>query len=453
MTASFIQNVRKGRNQAKRHLAEKAEQAKHEQQEASTRLPYRHVPTHAYSDAISSAPPSWRDDDRTRIRELNRSRNEMMASGIDLVSPNVGSSLSVASYKTAYGTPIPVFPRNYDYPNVPSPWRDGSNAEGDGYFNDIGNRNKGKDVARPFQLGHLGIPSRMPSERVSLRSYQSVTNAGGIPRRSEDEPESRGELQPQVSRRNSGHSDATHHTLHRLHPSSQPRKSSDVSKQQAPDRYYPPPAKSTFYSTPRTPSSLPLNKDMPTPFPPSMVPPSMDNFIISGVTSAANSNRNSDSSSDHERMTVRSTAPTSISPSPTPSNAGEQVSSAHKNRTASIASSMVSTDAHMVQGVPSKTRRRLSKSKQPQAVQAGTPKAVQGNPGRTASGSAQPSNKPPPITAATTIRELHQPPQSPSTPEARKTLKKLNKPSKGSRTGKKWWWIFGRGKKAAVSGA
>ena len=74
---SIFSGIRKSRRQAKEHNAKLAEQKKLEEE----KVPYKHVPTHAATDAFASAPPSWREADRTRIVEQNRRRSAMAASG------------------------------------------------------------------------------------------------------------------------------------------------------------------------------------------------------------------------------------------------------------------------------------------------------------------------------------------------------------------------------------
>ncbi|RFU72268.1 hypothetical protein TARUN_9988 [Trichoderma arundinaceum] len=115
---SIFSRMRKSRQQAKEHNAKLAEQEKKEVDKA----PYRHVPTHAATDAIASAPPSWREADRQKIQEQNRRRSAMAASGHHMNmpgAPRVGSSLSHVSYPTdKNATPMVRLPRAYSYTGV-----------------------------------------------------------------------------------------------------------------------------------------------------------------------------------------------------------------------------------------------------------------------------------------------------------------------------------------------
>lgn len=123
---SIFSHLRKSRQQAKEHNAKLAEQKKKEQE----KIPYRHVPTHAATDAFASAPPSWREDDRPRIVEQNRRRSAMAASGHHMNMPGpgiprVGSRLSRVSYPGEDVAPMVRLPRAYSYNGV-SPYPDRS---------------------------------------------------------------------------------------------------------------------------------------------------------------------------------------------------------------------------------------------------------------------------------------------------------------------------------------
>ncbi|KAH8173348.1 hypothetical protein LIA77_07603 [Sarocladium implicatum] len=118
---SIFSSIKKSRQSAKSHNAKLAEQKKIE--ESAT--PYRHVPTHAASDAFASAPPSWRDADKERIVEENRRRSAMAASGHHMNmpgTPRVGSRVSYAAYPSS-GTAspmVPPIPRAYSHTGVPA---------------------------------------------------------------------------------------------------------------------------------------------------------------------------------------------------------------------------------------------------------------------------------------------------------------------------------------------
>ncbi|RDA95024.1 hypothetical protein CP533_2127 [Ophiocordyceps camponoti-saundersi (nom. inval.)] len=113
---SIFSHIRRSRQQAKEHAAKLAEQDKKAQQ---TQPPYRHVPTHAASDAFASAPPSWREQDRPRILEENRRRSALAAAGHHMNMPGmprVGAShLSLVSYPSGDVSPMVRLSRASSY--------------------------------------------------------------------------------------------------------------------------------------------------------------------------------------------------------------------------------------------------------------------------------------------------------------------------------------------------
>ncbi|KAL6893274.1 hypothetical protein GGI43DRAFT_424765 [Trichoderma evansii] len=151
---SIFSRLRKSRQQAKEHNAKVAEQEKKEE----VKTPYKHVPKHAATDAIASAPPSWREDDRQKIQEQNRRRSAMAASGHSMNMPGVprvGSNLSYVSYPTDNNTtPTVRLPRAYSYTGV-SPYTSNHSRNTVSSMPDVGSQfaayaasTKGKEVAR-----------------------------------------------------------------------------------------------------------------------------------------------------------------------------------------------------------------------------------------------------------------------------------------------------------------
>jgi hypothetical protein len=117
---SIFSRLKKSRQQAKEHNAKLAQQ---EKKEDEVKIPYRHVPKHAAVDAIASAPPSWREDDRQKIQEQHRRRSAMAASSSHSMNmpgmPRVGSGLSHVSYPTDNdATPMVRLPRAYSYTGI-----------------------------------------------------------------------------------------------------------------------------------------------------------------------------------------------------------------------------------------------------------------------------------------------------------------------------------------------
>ncbi|UKZ60788.1 uncharacterized protein TrAtP1_002059 [Trichoderma atroviride] len=154
---SIFSRLKKSRQQAKEHNAKLAQQEKEEE----TKTPYRHVPKHAAADAIASAPPSWREDDRQKIQEQNRRRSAMAASSSHSMNmnmpgmPRVGSGLSHVSYPTDNAaTPMVRLPRAYSYTGV-SPYTSTHSRTTASSMPDVGSQfaayaasTKGKEAVR-----------------------------------------------------------------------------------------------------------------------------------------------------------------------------------------------------------------------------------------------------------------------------------------------------------------
>ncbi|KFA65224.1 hypothetical protein S40285_01516 [Stachybotrys chlorohalonatus IBT 40285] len=187
---SIFSSIRRSRQSAKVHNAKAAEEKKKEG--AST--PYKHVPVHAASDALASAPPGWREADRGRVVEQNRRRSAMAASGHNMAMPampRVASSLSCVSYPSENVSPMVHLPRTFSYNSVPTGYgsRDVMYSVPDlpephqpGSF-------KGKEVAR----GH-GVAARRSSRRSSPSSSKgeiSPVGSSGDSSTSQDDLEMR----------------------------------------------------------------------------------------------------------------------------------------------------------------------------------------------------------------------------------------------------------------------
>lgn len=92
---------------------------KEKEKEVESKVPYKHVPTHAAFDALSGAPASWNYDDRPKIKEQNKRRSQMAIS-------RTGSSLSTVSYMNAAASSssAPYIPRNVSYNSYNPTWFD-----------------------------------------------------------------------------------------------------------------------------------------------------------------------------------------------------------------------------------------------------------------------------------------------------------------------------------------
>lgn len=180
---SIFSRMRKSRQQAKEHNAKIAEQEKKE----TEKTPYKHVPTHAATDAIASAPPSWREADRQKIQEQNRRRSAMAASGHHMNmpgAPRVGSSLSHVSYPTdKSATPMVRLPRAYSYTGV-SPYSASYSREIAGSMPDVGSQftayaasAKGKEAVRVSVSGYNTSRTSPTSSQEESESSSGSTSS------------------------------------------------------------------------------------------------------------------------------------------------------------------------------------------------------------------------------------------------------------------------------------
>lgn len=175
---SIFSRMRKSRQQAKEHNAKLAEQEKKE----TEKTPYRHVPTHAATDAIASAPPSWREADRQKIQEQNRRRSAMAASGHHMNmpgAPRVGSSLSHVSYPTDKSATPMRMPRAYSYTGV-SPYSASYSRDVAHSMPDVGSQftayaasAKGKEAVRVSVSGY-STPRTSPTSSQGSSSLSSA---------------------------------------------------------------------------------------------------------------------------------------------------------------------------------------------------------------------------------------------------------------------------------------
>ncbi|KAI1322255.1 hypothetical protein F5Y16DRAFT_49578 [Xylariaceae sp. FL0255] len=255
---SVFSIIRRGRAQAKDQKSKQAEQ----QKEEAVKLPYKHVVTHAASDALATAPSSWKHDDRTKIIEQNKRRSAMIASGMSSHGlPRVGSSVSFASHPSVYSSPIPPMPKNYSYTSIPTSWREKiastpDSVEGSDYFRS--HKGKGREVVRFVTGSASPMLSSGRSSALSNREISECVELGNISG-SDDERAMRGTSKAASSKSVPNNIDAKTYrnpvpnrseNIHRLHPAqSHARRVSEATGQS--DRHYPPPAKSTYFSAPR----------------------------------------------------------------------------------------------------------------------------------------------------------------------------------------------------------
>ncbi|KAM0284587.1 hypothetical protein ACHAQH_001953, partial [Verticillium albo-atrum] len=228
---SIFSNLKKSRQSAKEHNKKEAEKAKEESKQA----PYRHVPTHAATDALSGAPSSWKHDDRPKILEQNRRRSAMASSNLGTKMPGPGglprvaSSLSHVTYPSVHANPMRHMPRAYSYNGVPPMPAWGGD----------------RSAAANYSVPDLAIPSLKGKEVERLPMFESrrasSASRKGSPTGSSGDSTSSDDLEMRPAHHchstmptpSSVGMSPLHHTssgrsaVHRLHPSS--RRASDAS--------------------------------------------------------------------------------------------------------------------------------------------------------------------------------------------------------------------------------
>ncbi|KAI5923693.1 hypothetical protein F4810DRAFT_203158 [Camillea tinctor] len=383
---SVFSLIKRGRQQAKEHNAKQAKQAEKSKEEPP-KQPYKHVVSHAAIDALATAPSSWKHDDRPKIMEQNKRRSAMASSTNVSGMPRVGSSLSYVSYPSVYATPVVPLPKNYSYSSIPSSWREKMHStpgsvhspDGSEYFSYSASvKGKEREYLPPIRAGNITpISNQGVSFGESFGNSDSSEEELEFGRKS---PKSHSHIhQPRLSHQGSSSNGQTH----RLHPAHSRRNSETTA-----GRHYPPQAKSTFFTAPRPLDGRALSMDMPIP-----PVPSLPEQYASLVSSKSTSSQLSSSSSTNSTAGAISTAPSSVASTTASSTADELVSQkltpnapstvqsgakrheAMDTRKTSVdtvlgvtpselATPVQSQPQHQPQS-PQKSRRRLSKSKQP----------------------------------------------------------------------------------------
>jgi hypothetical protein len=170
---SIFSSMKRSRQSAKEHNAKLAEQKKRE----AEKPPYKHTPTHAATDAIDSAPPAWRQADRTKIIEANRRRSAMAASSHHMSMPSIhraGSNLSYVSFPSGSVTPAMRVPRTHSYTAVSS-YGSVMGRELDMMEAQTQTRSaKGKEVSRAARYSEMPRISPTPSKGSSSEASSAV---------------------------------------------------------------------------------------------------------------------------------------------------------------------------------------------------------------------------------------------------------------------------------------
>ncbi|KAH6659775.1 hypothetical protein BKA67DRAFT_28447 [Truncatella angustata] len=163
---SVLSIMKKGRQQAKEQNAKDMEKAKQETAKAA----YKHVPTHAGTDALSGAPAGSNLDYRSRIREQNRKRNSMTAVETRPGTlPRVSSSLSNVSYPSTSASPVVPVSRVHSFNSLPPTWQHmspGNSVARDDFSHSNSRKGKERELIPPvpplppFTQSMLGVGGR-----------------------------------------------------------------------------------------------------------------------------------------------------------------------------------------------------------------------------------------------------------------------------------------------------
>lgn len=104
---SIFARIKGAKKAANKHKASIAKQSTDD-----APAPYRHIPTHAAVDALSGAPSSWREEDRSAIKAQHKRRSMMTRndSGISNLKRNSSYNNSTYSNSTYHGSDLGSIP-------------------------------------------------------------------------------------------------------------------------------------------------------------------------------------------------------------------------------------------------------------------------------------------------------------------------------------------------------
>ncbi|KAL8921803.1 MAG: hypothetical protein Q9208_005560 [Pyrenodesmia sp. 3 TL-2023] len=98
---SIFSKIKGAKKAAAEHKQAKALEVPVEKKD--TPIPYRHVPTHAATDALTGAPSSWREEDRAAISYQHKRRSMMTRNSSTLSSTIRASNSYTGSDLSSYG--------------------------------------------------------------------------------------------------------------------------------------------------------------------------------------------------------------------------------------------------------------------------------------------------------------------------------------------------------------
>ena len=248
---SVFSMMKRSRQAAKDHRADQAAKEKNE----AAKPPYKHVPKHAATDAMSGGPAGWRENDRQRILEQNRRRSAMTASGVGMLTPvhsmpRLHSTLSHVSYPAAYASPIVSLPRNYSYGSMLPGWAppgremsyspiDMGSVKGKEIERIMDSSRSSRSSSRVSSTGRIRLPpiSTFGGSDLSTSPVESSSGSTSSQEDLEMKPTVRHSVQvpPSASATKRDRPTSDTESIHRLHPGHS-RRASDPSRSARPPR-------------------------------------------------------------------------------------------------------------------------------------------------------------------------------------------------------------------------
>ncbi|CAD6447743.1 d927eb9d-8b65-47ad-96d1-0f00a28cb735 [Sclerotinia trifoliorum] len=167
---SIFSKIKGSKKAAQQHkektIADENQQKKSEQEVA--KVPYKHIPTHAAIDALSGAPSSWKNEDRTKIREHHKRRGQMTISR----THSALSTVSSMSNTIESNSVIPSSPRAISHDSYNPTW---NNRVGDMSYLTEKLQSRTQPPTKPQHSNH-GIDSAIGRSPLSSRGQSEATS-------------------------------------------------------------------------------------------------------------------------------------------------------------------------------------------------------------------------------------------------------------------------------------
>ncbi|KAF7856289.1 hypothetical protein EAF04_009817 [Stromatinia cepivora] len=164
---SKIKGSKKAAQQHKEKAIAEGNQQKKSEEEV-TKVPYKHIPTHAAVDALSGAPSSWKNEDRTKIREHHKRRGQMTISR----THSTLSTISSMNNTTESTSVIPSLPRTTTHDSYNPTW---NNRVGDISYLTEKLQSRPQQSSRTKSSNH-GIDSAIGRSPLSSRGQSEATS-------------------------------------------------------------------------------------------------------------------------------------------------------------------------------------------------------------------------------------------------------------------------------------